>query len=113
MTFGVRINTNANGIPYLKTNGVSVGTDSVNFSMGFRPVDPMGDMTIHIANEIPTGTTGTLPVKFTLNGTSRSLTFFGGDAVTAADITGTGYIKVFHNYYTGELQLVSPLAPTA
>lgn len=113
MLFGFRVNTNTNGIPYLRTTGVTVGTEAVDFALGFRPVEAIGDMTIHIADEIPDGATGTLPVRFTLNGVSRTLTFFGGTAVTAADLVGTGDIKVFHNFYNGTLQLMSPLAPTA
>ena len=113
MMFGYRINTNRYGVPYLRTTSVTVGTDSVDFALGFRPIEPIGDITINVANAIPDGTTGTLPVRFTLNGSTRALTFFGGTAVTAADIVGTGDIKVFHNFYNGTLQLVSPLAPTA
>lgn len=114
MWFGCyRINTNSNGTPYLRTTGVTVGTEAVDFALGFRPIDPIGDITIRVADEIPEGTTGTLPVRFTLNGTTRTLTFFGGTAVTAADLVGTGEIKAFHNFYNGALQLTSPLAPTA
>ena len=113
MMFGYRITTNANGEPYIRTTGVTVGTEAVDFSLGFRPIDPIGDITIDIANAIPTGTTGTLPVRFTLNGSTRALTFYGGTAVTAADLVGTGKIKVFHNFFTGTLQLMSPLAPAA
>lgn len=105
------INTNTRGIPYIRTNGVTVGTDAVEFALGFRSIAPFGDITINIADAIPEGTTGTLPVRFTLNGNTRTLTYFGGEAVTAADITGTGRIKVFHDYYDGSLQLMSPLAP--
>lgn len=107
------INTNTRGIPYLRTGSVMVSTEAVDFALGFRNISPVGDMTIHIADAIPDGTTGTLPVRFTLNGITRTLTYFGGDPVTAADLIGTGYIKVFHDYYDGSLQLLSPLAPTA
>lgn len=113
MIFGRRINTNADGVPYIRTTGVTVGAESVDFSLGFRPIDPLGDITINVANAIPEGTTGTLPVRFTLNGTTRALTFFGGAPVTAADLAGTGDIRVFHNYYNGTLYLLSVLAPTA
>ncbi|MBR5660593.1 MAG: hypothetical protein IKW99_03490 [Bacteroidales bacterium] len=109
----VNITTNANGTAYLRTTGVTVGTDTVDFALGFRRIPPMGDVTINVADAIPEGTTGTLPVRFTLNGSTRNLTFFGGTNVTAADLTGTGVIKVWYDWYTGTLQLVSPLAPTA
>jgi hypothetical protein len=68
---------------------------------------------VNIADAIPTGTTGTLPVRLTLNGSTRNLTFFGGTNVTAADLTGTGVVTIFYDWYNGILQLTSPLAPTA
>ena len=109
----VNINTNVNGIAYLRTQSVTVGTDSVDFGLGFRRISPMGYLTINVADAIPADATGTLPVRFTLNGTPRNLTFFGGDNVTVADLEGTGVIEVFHDWYSGVLQLMSPLAPTA
>ena len=109
----VNITTNVNGVPYLRTNQVTVGTESVDFALGFRRIPPVGYLTVNIADAIPDGTTGTLPVRFTLNGNTRELTFFGGTPVTAADLATTGIITVFHDWYSGSLQLVSPLAPTA
>ena len=104
----VNITTNANGTPYLRTNGVTVGTDSVDFSLGFRRIPPVGYLTVNIADIIPSDATGTLPVRFTLNGNSRNLTYFGGDNVTAADLTGVGVITIFYDWYSGLLQLISP-----
>lgn len=103
--------SNGNGIIYLRTTGVTVGTDSIDFSLGFRPIYPMGYLTIKIAEEIPADATGTLPVRFTLNGGTRNLTFFGGTNVTASDFAGTGIITVFYDFFSGTLQLTSPLAP--
>lgn len=113
MLFGLKINTNSAGVPYVRTNGVTVGAEAVNFALGFRSIDPVGYLTIRITSAIPDGTTGTLPVTFTMNGSTRTLTYFGGTAVTAAELAGTGEIEVFHNYYNGTLRLMSPLAPTA
>jgi len=104
------VNTNTNGIPLLRTTGVTVSADTVDFALGFRRIPPVGYLTINIADAIPTGTTGTLPVRLTLNGNTRNLTFFGGANVTAADVTGTGVVTVYHDFYSGLLQLVSPLA---
>ena len=105
------ITTNVNGIPVLRTGCVTVGTDTVDFALGFRRIPQMGYLTINIADAIPTGTTGTLPVRFTLNGNTRNLTFFGGTNVTAADLEGVGVITVFYDFFSGTLQLTSPLAP--
>lgn len=109
----VNVTTNVNGVPYLRTSQVTVGTDTVDFALGFRRIPPVGYLTVNIANAIPTDATGTLPVRFTLNGNSRNLTFFGGTNVTAADLAGTGIITLFYDWYSGILQLVSPLAPAA
>ena len=84
------VTTNFNGIPYLTTTNVVVTETEVSLALGFRPIPPVGYFTVRIANAIPTGTTGTLPVNLTLNGNSRALTFFNGVPVTAADLTGTG-----------------------
>lgn len=105
----VNVTTNASGIPYLRTTSVTVGSDSVDFALGFRRIPPVGYLTINIADAIPDGTTGTLPVRFTLNGQTRALTTFGGVAVTAADLTGTGIIEVFYDWYNGILQATSPI----
>jgi len=102
----INVTSNVSGIPYLRTSGVNVGTDAVSFALGFRRIPPIGYLTINIADTIPTGTTGTLPIQFTLNGVTRTLTQFGGDNVTVADITGTGIITVFYDWYSGILQRI-------
>ena len=109
----LNVTTNVNGLPLLRTSSVTVGTDTVDFALGFRRIPAVGLIAINIADAIPADATGTLPVRLTLNGNSRVLTFFGGTSVTAADLAGTGTILVFYNWYDGSLQLVSPLAPTA
>ena len=105
----VNVTTNSNGIPYLRTTGVTVGSDAVDLTLGFRRISPVGYLTVNIANAIPEGTTGTLPVRLTLNGQTRALTSFGGVAVTAADLTGTGIVQIFYDWYNGILQLTSPI----
>lgn len=108
----MNVSSNVNGIPYLRTTGISVGTETVDFSLGFRRIPPVGYLTINIADEIPAGTTGTLPVRFTLNGNTRNLTFFGGANVTAADLSGTGILTIFYDWYSGTFQAIS-LSPAA
>lgn len=111
--FGCNINvtTNVNGIPYLSTNGITVSEESVDFALGFRRIPKVGKVAIRIASAIPTGTTGTLPVRFTLNGSTRVLTFFGGNPVTAADLAGAGVIEVWYDFFNGIFQLTSALPP--
>ena len=102
------VTTNVNGIPYLSTTNVTVTDTAVDFALGFRRIQPVGYFTVRIQNAIPEGTTGTLPVTLTLNGTSRALTSFNGTPVTAADLTGTGIITVVNDRFNGILQLTSP-----
>lgn len=108
MSFNVT--TNVNGVPYLSTSNVTVTDTAISFALGFRRISPVGYFTVRIANAIPEGTTGTLPVNITLNGVTRALTFFDGTPVTAADITGTGVITVFNDRFNGILQITSALA---
>ena len=103
------ITTNVTGVPYLSTTNVTVTDTAVDFALGFRRIDPVGYFTVRITDAIPEGTTGTLPVTLTLNGTSRALTAFNGAPVTAADITGTGVITVFNDRFNGILQITSAL----
>lgn len=106
------VTTNVNGIPYLNTSNVTVTEDAVSFALGFRRIQPVGYFTVRVENPIPTGTTATLPVSITLNGTTRPLTFFNGTPVTVADVTGTGILLIFNDRFNGILQLMSP-APAA
>lgn len=104
------VTTNVNGVPYLSTSNVTVSDTAVDFALGFQRISPVGYLTVRIADAIPAGTTGTLPVHLTLNGTTRALTFFDGTPVTAADLTGTGIITVFNDRFNGILQITSALA---
>jgi hypothetical protein len=62
---------------------------------------------VFIDDTIPTGTTATLPVTLTLNGTSRSLTLSDGTPVTAAELIGASLITVFNDRFKGLLVLTS------
>ena len=104
------VTTNVNGVPSLSTTNVTVTDTAVNFALGFRRIQPVGYLTVRIQDAIPDGTTGTLPITLTLNGTARPLTFFDGTPVTAADLTGTGIITVFNDRFNGILQITSVIA---
>lgn len=101
------VTTNVNGIPYLGTSTVTVTDTAVSFALGFRRIQPVGYFTVRVEDSIPTGTTTTLPVNITLNGTTRPLTYFDGTPVTVADVTGTGILLVFNDRFNGILQLMN------
>lgn len=101
------VTTNAGGIPYLSSSNVTVSTETVDIALGFRRIQPIGHLTIFIDDAVPTGTTGTLPVTITLNGTTRALTLPNGTPVTAEELIGVNIIDVFNDRFRGILALMS------
>lgn len=102
------VTTNVNGIPYISSTNVTVGTETVDIALGFRRIQPVGYFTVRLSDAIPTGTTSTLPITLTLNGTTRALTLFDGTPATVAElIGGTGVFLVFNNRFDSVLQLMS------
>lgn len=101
------VTTNAGGIPYLSSSNVTVSTETVDIALGFRKIQPVGHLTIFIDDAVPTGTTGTLPVTITLNGTTRALTLPNGTPVTAEALIGVNIIDVFNDRFRGILALMS------
>lgn len=103
------ITTNAGGVPYLSTTNVTVSDTTVDLALGWqRRLPPVGYFTVRVTSAIPEGTTATLPVTLSLNGVTRNLTLYNGDAVTVADlIGGTGVFLVFNDRFNNILQLMS------
>ena len=99
--------TNAGGIPYIVSTNTTVGTETVDIAMGFRRIQPVGYLTVIINDVVPTGTTATLPVTLTMNGTTRALTFANGTPVTAAALINVSNILVFNDRSKGLLTLMS------
>lgn len=107
MNCTANVTTNAGGIPYLSSTNVTIGTETVDVALGFRRIQPVGYLTIFIDDAIPTGTTGTLPVTVTLNGTTRALTLPNGTPVTATELIGVNVLTVFNDRFRGILSLMS------
>lgn len=105
------INVNINGIPTLSSNSVSVGSANVAFDFNNhrnvgRPF--RGLLIVRLAQAIPAGTTDTLPIVFTSGGSNpKEVTTFNGDAVTVADIPGTGVYILWYESQTDTLQLLT------
>lgn len=107
MNCNCNITINAGGQPYIANTQVTVGTESVNISLGWRRIQPIGYFTVRMANAIPSDATTTLPVTITLNGTTRALTLPNGTPVTVADILNTSVMLIFNDKYEGILALMS------
>lgn len=110
MLLPFNINVNVNGIPCLRSTAVSVTATEVRFDFNAhrnvgRPF--AGLVIVQLAQAIPTGTTGTLPIVFTTDGGNpANLTTYDGADVTVDDIAGTGVYLVWVNTQSGEVQLI-------
>ena len=104
------IMANTNGIPRLESTGVTVGTTNVRFSFRNHPflsAPFSGLILFRLAQPIPSGTTGTLPVVFDTNGATQALTTIAGADVTASDITGTGIYLCYYESGSNTLQILT------
>ena len=105
------INVNQSGIPALRSLSVTVGTTDVRFDFNNhrnvgRPF--RGLLIVNLAQLIPTGTTATLPIVFTSGGGNPQLvTGKNGEAITVADIEGTGIYLMWYESQTNTLQLIA------
>ncbi len=105
------INVNINGIPTVRSLSVNVTSTEVQFDFNnHRNIGSpfRGLIVVNLAQAIPSGTTTTLPIVFTSQGAnSTTLTGYNGNAITVADIKGTGIYLVWHESQTNTLQLVT------
>ena len=104
---------NIRGIPTIKTQTVLVSDTAVTFKFApdFDGRPFRGLILVYISEAIPEGTTGTLPIQFSMAGTTSNVTFAGGDNVTVADLPGTGIYLVYYDRWADTLQILS-LSPT-
>lgn len=112
--FPRQINVNQFGIPTVSSNSVSVGTTQVAFDFNNHPTvgTPFRGLVIVRLNQaIPTGTTATLPIVFTSDGSNTvNLIGYNGEPVTVADIPGTGIYLVFVDSPSSSVQLLTGIA---
>lgn len=111
MIVPVNINVNRGGIPAVRSLSVTVTSTEVQFDFNNHPNigRPFrGLIIVNLAQQIPAGTTPTLPIVFTANGSNaQQLTGYDGTAITVADIKGTGVYIIWHENATNTLQLVT------
>lgn len=107
------INVNINGIPTVRSLSVNVTSTEVQFDFNnHRNIGSpfRGLIVVNLAQAIPSGTTTTLPIVFTSQGANpTTLTGYNGNAITVADIKGTGIYLVWHESQTNTLQLVTDI----
>lgn len=102
---------NINGIPTVKTQSVVVSDTTVDFKFNpdwdRRPF--RGLLLVYLSEEIPEGTTTTLPIRFSMAGVTSNVTVAGGDNLTVADLPGVGIYLVYYDRFTDTLQIMNTL----
>jgi hypothetical protein len=100
---------NINGIPTIKTRAVVVSDTGVTFKFApdFDGRPFRGLILVYISEAIPEGTTATLPIQFSMAGTTSNITFAGGANVTVADLPGVGIYLVYFDRWADTLQMLS------
>ena len=106
---------NISGIPTIKTQTVVVSDTAVTykFAPDFDGRPFRGLILVYISEAIPTGTTTTLPVQFSMAGTTSNVTVAGGATVTVADLPGVGIYLVYFDRWADTLQLIGNMPATA
>lgn len=97
---------NKDGVPRIESTGASVTADRVTFTFAtqrFLNYPYNGLVAFRIAQAIPAGTTGTLPVYLG----NEPLVGFGGTAITASDLAGTGVLVCWYDSALGLLQVIN------
>lgn len=101
---------NVRGIPTIKTTGVRVNTDSVDFVFNSNPSfsNPFrGLLLVYISEAIPAGTTTTLPIRFTSSAGTENVTTYNDVNWTVGDVLGTGVYLVYYDRRENTLQVLS------
>ena len=106
---------NINGIPTIKTQTVVVSDTAVTykFAPDFDGRPFRGLILVYISEAVPTGTTTTLPIQFSMAGTTSNVTVAGGAGVTVADLPGVGIYLVYFDRWADTLQLIGSLPAAA
>ena len=101
---------NRRGSAAISTSGVTVNTANVVFSYpthAFVNAWYRGTIYVDIAQAVPAGTTGTLPVLFETYGATQAGTKYNGEALTAADIPCTGVYEFWFDRAANTLQIMT------
>lgn len=101
---------NRNGSAAIASTGVKVNTSDVVFTFknhAFVNANYRGTVFVNLKQAIPAGTTGTLPILFETNGVTQAVSKFNGEALTVADVPGTGVVQLWFERDTNTLQLMT------
>ena len=98
---------NRNGIPMIESNSVETTTTNVVVKIpnrAFRFLNGTGLLLFRLNTEI---TNTSLPIIFSSNSFTQSLTLVGGVNATGADISATGIYLIYYDKGANLMQLIT------
>lgn len=98
---------NRNGIPMLESSSVTVNDTNVVINIpnrAFRFLNGTGIILFRLNTEI---TNDTLPIIFSSNNFTQSLTIVGGTNATGANMSGIGIYLIYYDKNSNLMQLLS------
>ena len=98
---------NRNGIPMLESSSVTVNDTNVVINIpnrAFRFLNGTGIILFRLNTEI---TNDTLPIIFSSNNFTQSLTIVGGTNATGTNISGVGIYLIYYDKNSNLMQLLS------
>lgn len=101
---------NRRGIPLIETSSITVNTDNVTIDLpnrAFRFLNDKGVILLRLNQAIPTGTTTTLPIIFSINDFTQPLTNVGGTPITVAEFSLAGVYLVYYDKDANLMQLLT------
>ncbi len=105
----INYSSNRSGIPRISSTGVAVSSTNVQYSFNADfsfSRNYSGVLIVRLQQEIPAGTTDTLPVVLTSSAGTQAITAKGGAAVTVAGLSGAGIYLMYFDRASGILQLL-------
>ena len=104
--FYPRTIVNRKGVLLLSSTAFAVSDTAATYNLTPFRVCGRGTMLVNLLQAVPDGTTGTLPVVFSANGSTQTVTKRGGEPLTVADLQGTGVYEFYYDSGAGILQLL-------
>ena len=98
---------NRNGIPMLESSSVTVNDTNVIINIpdrAFRFLNGTGMILFRLNTEI---TNDTLPIIFSSNNFTQSLTIVGGTNATGTNMSGVGIYLIYYDKNSNLMQLLS------
>ncbi len=101
------------GTLLVDSTSVTVSATAVTIALDrFRTFANKGTILVNILQDIPEGTTETLPIVFNANGSTLSPTRCGNIPLTVADLQGVGVYQFYYDRAANKLQIISGASET-